>query len=53
MAAHQAPGGVAILSGILARQAKGVAAVYRSWGYVPEETVRIGDWATLVLRLKR
>ena len=43
------PGGVAILSGILARQAKGVTAVYRSWGYVPEEPVRIGEWVTLVL----
>jgi ribosomal protein L11 methyltransferase len=53
MAGHQAPGGRAILSGILARQAKGVTAVYRSWGYVPEETVRIGEWATLVFRLRR
>jgi ribosomal protein L11 methyltransferase len=53
MARHQAPGSRAILSGILARQAKGVAAVYRSWGYVPEETVRIGEWATLSLRLRR
>ena len=50
LAAHHAPGGVAILSGILARQAPGVTAVYRSWGYRPEEPVRIGDWATLVLR---
>lgn len=53
MARHQATGGRAILSGILARQAKGVAAVYRSRGYVPEETVRIGEWATLVFRLRR
>ena len=53
LARHQGPGARAILSGILARQAKGVAAVYRSWGYVPEETVRIGDWATLVLCLRR
>ncbi len=53
MAAHQATGGRAILSGILVRQAKGVAAVYRSRGYVPEETVRIGEWATLVFRLRR
>jgi ribosomal protein L11 methyltransferase len=50
IAAAQAPGGVAILSGLLARQAPGVAAVYRSWGYMPVETVRIGDWRTLVLR---
>ena len=27
-----------------------MAAVYRSWGYVPEEPVRIGEWVTLVLR---
>ncbi len=53
MARSQQPGGRAILSGILARQAKGVSAVYRSWGYVPEETVRIGEWATLVLCLRR
>lgn len=50
LALHQAPGGVAILSGILARQAKGVTAVYRSWGYGLQETVRIEDWTTLVLR---
>jgi ribosomal protein L11 methyltransferase len=53
VAASQASGGVAILSGILARQAKGVAAVYRSWGYAPRETVRIGEWTTLVLRRVR
>jgi ribosomal protein L11 methyltransferase len=50
VAAHQAPGGVAILSGILARQAPGVTAVYRAWGYAPEAPVRIGEWVTLVLR---
>ena len=33
LAAQQAPGGVAILSGILARQARGVEVVYRGWGY--------------------
>jgi ribosomal protein L11 methyltransferase len=49
LAALHAPGGVAILSGILARQAKGVAAVYRSLGYVPEAPIRIGEWVTLVL----
>lgn len=49
LAAHHAPGGVAILSGILARQAKGVTAVYRSWGYRLQETVRIEEWSTLVL----
>ena len=50
MAAHHAEGGVAILSGILARQAPGVVAVYRAWGYLPETPVRIGEWVTLVLR---
>jgi len=53
MARHQRTGGRAILSGILARQAKGVAAVYRAWGYAPEATVAIGEWATLSLRLRR
>jgi ribosomal protein L11 methyltransferase len=50
VAAHQAPGGIAILSGILARQAAGVLAAYRGWGYRPRFTVRIGEWTTLVLR---
>jgi len=53
MARHQRRGGRAILSGILARQAKGVAAVYRAWGYAPEATAAIGEWATLSLRLRR
>ncbi|MFO1142981.1 MAG: 50S ribosomal protein L11 methyltransferase [Amaricoccus sp.] len=52
-AAHQARGGFAILSGILARQAPGVAAVYRGWGYVPKARIRIGEWTTLLLRLNR
>jgi ribosomal protein L11 methyltransferase len=49
LAGHQAQGGVAILSGILDRQAAGVAAVYRGWGYRLGRTVRIGGWSTLVL----
>jgi ribosomal protein L11 methyltransferase len=49
LAGHQAPGGVAILSGILDRQAAGVAAVYLGWGYRLGRTVRIGGWSTLVL----
>lgn len=53
MARNQRTGGRTILSGILARQAKGVAAVYRARGYVPEATVVIGEWATLLLRLGR
>lgn len=50
VAAHQPVGGIAILSGILTRQAAGVEAVYRGWGYLPVERVRIGDWTTLALR---
>jgi ribosomal protein L11 methyltransferase len=53
LAAHQPTGGVAILSGLLSRQARGVIAVYRAWDYVPVGTVAIGDWTTLVLRLRR
>lgn len=49
-AAHQAPGGVAILSGLLARQAQGVLAVYAGWGYRRIDFERIGEWMTLVLR---
>ncbi len=49
-AAHQARGGFAILSGILTRQAPGVLAVFRGWGYRPVGGVRIGEWTTLMLR---
>ncbi len=50
MAAHQRSGGVAILSGLLTRQAPGVLAVYRGWGYARIDRVPIGEWTTLVLR---
>jgi len=50
LAAAQAPGGVAVLSGILARQAAGVLATYRGWGYRPVQALAIGEWRTLVLR---
>jgi ribosomal protein L11 methyltransferase len=50
MARRQPPGGVAILSGLLTRQAAGVLAVYSGWGYRRIDRVRIGDWTTLVLR---
>jgi ribosomal protein L11 methyltransferase len=49
IAAHQPPGGVAILSGILARQAPGVRSVYAGHGYRWVDSVRIGDWMTLGL----
>jgi ribosomal protein L11 methyltransferase len=53
MARHVAPGGAVVLSGLLATQAASVAAVYRTQGFLPRDTVRIGDWATLVLRRYR
>lgn len=49
LAARQAAGGVAILSGLLARQAPGVLAVYAGWGYRRLDRVRIGEWMTLAL----
>lgn len=51
MAAAQRPGGIAILSGILARQAAGVAAVYGGWGYRVRQRVTIDGWTTLVLTM--
>lgn len=50
LARRQAPGGVVVLSGLLARQAPGVSAIYRAWGYRPLGAVRIDGWTTLVLR---
>jgi ribosomal protein L11 methyltransferase len=50
MAAHLAPGGALVLSGILARQAAGVAAVYGGHGFSRLEFLRRGEWSVLVLR---
>lgn len=50
VARRQAPEGVVILSGLLARQAPGVNAIYRAWGYRPLGAVKIDGWTTLVLR---
>lgn len=50
MAAHLRPGGVAILSGILARQAAAVEATYRGFGFSRLENLSIGEWTTLTLR---
>ena len=49
MAAHLRPGGIAILSGILARQAAGVEAVYRGHGFTRISHRTIGEWTTLTL----
>ncbi|MEM6679524.1 MAG: 50S ribosomal protein L11 methyltransferase, partial [Pseudomonadota bacterium] len=50
MRRHLAPGGRAILSGLLNVQAPGVLAVYRSHGFVPCDRVVIGEWTSLLLK---
>jgi ribosomal protein L11 methyltransferase len=49
---HLAPGGYAILSGILNEQAQTIADVYARSGINLVEKAEIGDWTTLVLRKK-
>ncbi len=53
LAAHLAPGGTAILSGLLVRQARWVLAAHRRKGLTLNRTLRDGDWATLVLRRRQ
>lgn len=50
MARHLAPGGRAILSGILVAQADEVAAAYADAGIALERREDLGDWSTLVVR---
>lgn len=50
VAAHLAPGGTAILSGLLASQARGVLAAHRRAGLVLMGAIREGAWTTLILR---
>lgn len=50
MAAHAAPGGIAILSGLLAVQADAVTAAYLAAGFGPLARDDIGEWSTLVLK---
>lgn len=49
MAAHCTPGGVVILSGLLAVQAESVTAAYQTAGFAPQLRDDIGEWSTLVL----
>ncbi len=49
LAAHLAPGGRAILSGLLMTQAGDVTAAYVAQGLVPEAREDLGEWSTLVL----
>jgi len=50
MAAHIAPGGHAILSGILKPQADDIITAYRGTGFALVSREEIGDWTTLVLK---
>ena len=50
LAAHLAPGGIAILSGLLNEQADDVLAVYQQNGTNLVVRDEIGDWTTLVVR---
>ncbi|WP_224813837.1 50S ribosomal protein L11 methyltransferase [Hasllibacter sp. MH4015] len=50
MAAHTAPGGHVILSGLLNQQAEDVIAAYAPHGLSVLDRSEIGDWTTLTLR---
>ena len=50
LAAHLAPGGRAILSGLLQSQAGAVLAAQEAAGLALEQRLDCGDWAVLVLR---
>ncbi|MFN6976896.1 MAG: 50S ribosomal protein L11 methyltransferase [Gemmobacter sp.] len=50
IAAHLAPGGHAILSGLLAAQAADVLAAYVAQGLSPVARDDLGDWAALTLK---
>lgn len=50
MAKHTSVGSILILSGILNRQALGVEAVYKGWGFNRVDRRVIGEWTTLTLQ---
>ncbi len=50
MAKHTGTGAILILSGILNRQALGVEAVYKGWGFNRMDRRVIGEWTTLTLQ---
>lgn len=50
LAAHLAPGGTAILSGLLQTQARSVVSAHRGCGLVLEARVQEGPWTTLIMR---
>ncbi len=47
---HLAPGGLAVLSGLLIGQERPIISRYRAAGLVLERRYHLGDWSTLVLR---
>lgn len=50
LAAAIAPGGVVMLSGLLSDQVPAVRAAYEAGGLALADTVRLGEWPTLVMR---
>ena len=50
LAAGLAPGGTAILAGLLGSQSRMVLGAHRARGLVLERRIDVGDWTTLVLR---
>ena len=50
MAAHLAPGGRAILSGLLVEQADEIVEVYQGQGLASETREDLGEWSALTLR---
>ena len=50
MGQHCAPGGLVILSGLLAVQAEAVTAAYVQAGFTPVSREDIGEWSALVLK---
>ncbi len=50
LARHLAPGGVAVLSGLLSRQQVSVLAAHRAQGLRLAGRIELGGWTTLVLR---
>lgn len=50
LAVRLAPGGAAILAGLLGRQVRMVLAAHRAQGLVLERRIDDGEWATLILR---
>jgi ribosomal protein L11 methyltransferase len=53
LSAHLAPGGSAILSGLLRIQMRSVISAHRGCGLVQEASVQEGPWTTLIMRRRR